>query len=210
MLSFLLLGFSTDGPGFSNDASVPFAKAIDGKGAGAQQWTLPLPPLTADSVPEPYFIGSEDAEGSSISLPVDEVAARLEAAFELSGNHAAVCRFALRGAGKNGFKRFQAPLADPYATPNEDLVPEMDLVLRAVATLLVDGDGSGDAAGDATAAAAIEDLRRAVAAESAKAAVKVSLAYLRDRVGVPRDMSYPAARQFRAHLNWAYNAIDGQ
>ncbi len=84
----------------------------------------------------------------------------------------------------------------------------MDLALRAVATLLVDGDGSGDAAVDATAAAAAEDLHRAVAAESA-AALKVSLAYLRDRVGVPRDMSYPAARQFRAHLNWAYNAIDG-
>jgi len=25
-------------------------------------------------------------------------------------------------------------------------------------------------------------------------------------VGVPRDMSFPAARQFRAHLNWL---IDG-
>ena len=33
-----------------------------------------------------------------------------------------------------------------------------------------------------------------------------SLEYLRDRVGVPRDMSFPAARQFRAHLNWL---IDG-
>jgi glutathione S-transferase len=29
-----------------------------------------------------------------------------------------------------------------------------------------------------------------------------SLAYFRDRIGVPRDMSYPAARQLRAHLNW--------
>ena len=29
------------------------------------------------------------------------------------------------------------------------------------------------------------------------------LAYLRDRVGVPRDMPAPAAAALRAHLNWA-------
>ena len=37
--------------------------------------------------------------------------------------------------------------------------------------------------------------------------VKSSLAYLRDRVGVPRDLPLAAGRQFRAHLNWAIRAL---
>lgn len=38
-------------------------------------------------------------------------------------------------------------------------------------------------------------------------ALRKSLAYLRARVGVPRDMNYPAARQFRAHLTWAIDQL---
>ena len=33
--------------------------------------------------------------------------------------------------------------------------------------------------------------------------------YLRDRVGVPRDLPYPAARQLRAHLNWLIDTLAG-
>lgn len=34
-----------------------------------------------------------------------------------------------------------------------------------------------------------------------------SAAYLRDRVGVPRDLPLPAARQLRAHLNWFIESL---
>ena len=41
------------------------------------------------------------------------------------------------------------------------------------------------------------------------APVCASAAYLRDRVGVPRDLPLPAARQLRAHLNWLIGELRG-
>ena len=39
-------------------------------------------------------------------------------------------------------------------------------------------------------------------------ATAVSAKYLRDRVGVPRDLPLPAARQLRAHINWFIDLLD--
>lgn len=36
----------------------------------------------------------------------------------------------------------------------------------------------------------------------------VSAKYMRDRIGVPRDLPYPAARQLRAHMNWFIDSLD--
>jgi hypothetical protein len=96
------------------------------------------------------------------------------------------------GDGKRGKKQFQAPLADPYAEPNEALVPLVEETLRAVAAALL---------ADATEAEAAAAAAAAAVPEAQHAGVAKSLAYLRDRVGVPRDMSYPAAMYFRAYLN---------
>lgn len=35
-----------------------------------------------------------------------------------------------------------------------------------------------------------------------------SLEYLRDRVGVPRDLPLVSARTLRAHLNWAIGVLN--
>jgi len=144
-------------------------------GTDGTSWMLPLPPAGLDAL-EP------------ISPAVSDADARLEAAERLMRNGLKVARFAARAVGTPG-QRFGAPLADPRATPDENAVPVVDAALRHVVHALV--------AGPDAAAAPRSSLP---AMEVAK-----SLAYLRDRVSVPRDMSFAAARQLRAHLN-AYSA----
>jgi len=172
------------GPGFSVSEAAKLAAAIGGNG---DAWKLPL--ALADATLEPL-------------APLQDVgdeAARHEAAFQLTSNRAEVVRFAARGAGAEGAKRFQAPLADPYAVPNEDVVPLVDTCLRHVAASLLDGveESAGAASADAASASA----------EETKALVSC-LAYLRDRVGCPRDMGQAAAMHFRAHLNWMIDTLE--
>ena len=84
-----------------------------------------------------------------------------------------------------------AELSDPHAQPDEASLPLVDAALRHVVDSLL----AGPEAAEARLSSGMEPR-----------AVTVSLGYLRDRVSVPRDMGYPAARALRAHLNWAIEA----
>lgn len=171
------------GPGYSPPGMQRnLASKIDGSDGS---WSLPLAPLSMDNI-QPY--------SSSID-PGDE-ASRHEAAYMLVKNHEAVTKFALRGAGKPGVKQFQAPLADPYATPALEYLEEMDAVMMAVVEALLRGDPS--------VSTSIADV---TADPKARKGLRMSLSYLKARIGVPRDMSYPAARQLRAYLTSAESVL---
>jgi glutathione S-transferase len=167
------------GPGYDdNTAEVKEAmRIINGEG---DSWRLPIQ-LNTNSL-EPINacdVGKEEE-------------ARHEAAYKLISNSKNVARFACRGAGEAGRKQFQAPLADPYAVPNEKYVDSVDAWLRIVADAMLDGSA--------------EPLQPSEPKKDKE--IAKCLRYLRERVGVPRDMSYPAAMQFRAHLNWAIDQLD--
>jgi len=69
---------------------------------------------------------------------------------------------------------------------------------------------SGDAAFRMVTTALLEGIANVPEAELRKLdpAAAASLRWTRDRISVPRDMSFPAARQLRAHLNWAADILD--
>jgi glutathione S-transferase len=166
--------------------SKPFQDAINGILPGS--WRLPLSPNNGGLEPEWAWAGNEEA-------------ARREAVERVSANYEAIVAFASRGAGKEGFPRYGAPLADPNAVSNKSIQPFVDASLKIIAGKLMDGDQI-----ESKAEEAMKTLTSLLMKEGGKDIVDevaLSLAYLRDRVGVPRDMSLPAARQLRAHLNWA-------
>lgn len=98
-------------------------------------------------------------------------------------NGPALARFCLRAVGSSG-PRMGSALADPGNSPDLRFEAQMDSGLRHVVDALLSDDGTvGDVSGHLP-----------------PVTVGGGLCYLRERVSVPRDMSWPAARQFRAHL----------
>jgi glutathione S-transferase len=203
-------GPGNDG-GFEEDR-VKFSSSILGKDGS---WHLPLP---HDDPVQPLYRGvplpicvleaaglTADADGSYLSCDEKamEQACRFMAAWKLSGNGANVAKFAARGGpagSKNPRKSFGAELADPYAAADEEVQASVDAALRIVCAALMDVETVSPAD------SMLNDLRAAVPAKHVEG-VKSSLAYVRDRVGVPRDLPLAAARYFRAYLNWGIDSL---
>jgi hypothetical protein len=112
------------------------AAAIDG---AASSWRLPLPPLSATSMPEPY------SPGEVVEADKTRAAARL------IGNHRAICSFAARAAGAAGSRPVSAPLSDPTAKASQDALPHVDAALRHVAHVLLVGTENKQAGATAIA-----------------------------------------------------------
>eukprot|EP00951_Prasinocladus_malaysianus_P049189 scaffold666969_cov97-Prasinocladus_malaysianus.AAC.1 len=89
----------------------------------------------------------------------------------------AIVRFCCRATGTTGRKQFGAQLADPYAEPNMDWAPDVDVLLRHVASVLLSGEALSKTSKEALAS----DIASEVT-ETEKKQLASCLAYLRDRV----------------------------
>ena len=173
--------------------SEPFAAAVDGDKSltgNRPSWSLPLEAHNGGIEPDWAWTG-------------DEEAAKREAVERISANHEAIAKFAARGAGKKGMPPVMAPLSDPYATPSEAVVESVDACMQVVAMAILHGTDSQDTNMQSLATAIAEKGGRELGG-----GVIRSLRYVQERVGVPRDMKLPAARQLRAHLHWSMETIE--
>jgi glutathione S-transferase len=114
-----------------------------------------------------------------------------------------ISRFAARGGpegSRNPRKTFGAELADPYAEPDASIADTVDEALRVVCLALKEIDQDQP---DETFRQMLKD---AVPSNHASGVVS-SMSYLRERVGVPRDLPLAAARYLRAYLNWGIDTL---
>jgi len=129
------------------------------------------------------------AAGFQPALIPDETACR-EAAARVLASADALVPFCLRALGASG-PCFGSALADPGNVPDMRFARQMDAALRHVVDTLLSPD----------------HCTRLTSGQLPLEPVGAGLAYLRERVSVPRDMSWPAARQLRAHLTAVIRAL---
>lgn len=122
-------------------------------------------------------------------IPLDEGLACRDAVRRSIHNHEKLVRFCLRGCGSQGSPRVSAALADPHAFPNEKYIAPVDSALRFVLFAMLDGIDEGKINTIKSSGYPVNE-------------VVASLNYLKNRIGVPRDMMPHSARMFRAHINW--------
>jgi len=184
-------------------------------GRDGKSWTLPLP---HDDPIQPLYRGppvplcvlqaagivADPDDGSYVKSDPDIMAraCRQMAGWKLSLGANKVSKFAARGGrngGRNMRKTFGAELADPYADADMEAQPHVDAALRIVCSVLLREPNEISPDWDQALLSAVpKDQRKSVMS---------SLCYLRDRVGVPRDLPLAAGRQLRAHLNWAIDIL---
>lgn len=155
-------------------------------------------PVLADRDPELWT-----AAQSKISLEEHST----EAAYSLIRNHEAVARFCCRGAGAGvgdwgRGNPYRSSLADPYARPNEGLLGAVDASLRALAAGLLRSDPK-------LATGGAREATDAAVGPRGRPLVADCLAYLLERVGVPRDMQMPASKMLRAYLGEVVAVLRG-
>jgi glutathione S-transferase len=213
------------GPGYDGgfeDERLLYQSSITGKKGS---WKLPLsfddslqplyrgPPLPL-CVLKAASIRGDNGEVASEATSYEkaepgmmEEACRQMAGWKLAGNGQNVAKFAARGGpegGRNPRKGFGAELADPYAMSDEQLIPSVEIALQAVCRVLLAQGGSSSH--DKALTEMKTNLQTQIRKEQARDVVSC-LEYLRDRVGVPRDLPLAAARQLRAHLNAAIDVL---
>lgn len=208
------------GPGYNGgfEEQQAYSKIITGEDGAS--WKLPLPhddPLQPlyRGPPLPLCVlesvgicpGSDGTyEDSDPNLMVQTC--REMAAWKLADNGLNISKFAARGGtfgANNPRKPFGAELADPYANSDDHVRPYVDEALRVVCNGLL-GSGNSEEEHSPYLESLEPSLKSAVPSAKRDDVIS-SLAYLRDRIGVPRDLPLAAGRQLRAHLNWAIDTL---
>eukprot|EP00184_Porphyridium_aerugineum_P007397 CAMPEP_0184708748 /NCGR_PEP_ID=MMETSP0313-20130426/37934_1 /TAXON_ID=2792 /ORGANISM="Porphyridium aerugineum, Strain SAG 1380-2" /LENGTH=489 /DNA_ID=CAMNT_0027170349 /DNA_START=151 /DNA_END=1620 /DNA_ORIENTATION=+ len=162
-----------------------YQEVVDG---WKDSWELPLPPLKdeLDWVP---IAETDDGLGMSH---------RIQAAQRVIKNHERLVRFALRAAkGSQRPRTVTAPLSDPNAiirpeNPQTEIL--LDSALKFLCSCLLNSELDRPQA-------ALLPVELANAPKEVKEDVITCLAYFRDRIGVPRDLPFAAARVLRAWIN---------